>query len=124
MSSLTTNLKLFKYDKVADGNKQFNIDAALNDNWDKIDNALASASAGIVQPDGSTKTVLEVVTKNSSDITDITTKQKEIVDFITTDEKTMNDHIKKAEIHRAIYSGTTEPATTLGADGDLYIQYE
>ena len=37
MSSTTTNLSLFKYDTVADSKAKFNIDTALNDNFDKID---------------------------------------------------------------------------------------
>lgn len=46
MSVLTDILKLFKYDTVADKKQTFNIDKALNDNFDKIDdfakNELAS----------------------------------------------------------------------------------
>ena len=37
MSKTTSNLKLFKYDTTSDANLAFNIDNALNDNWDKID---------------------------------------------------------------------------------------
>lgn len=46
MSVLTDILKLFKYDTEADKKQTFNIDKALNDNFDKIDdfakNELAS----------------------------------------------------------------------------------
>ncbi len=31
-------LKLFKYDSIADSSKTFNIETALNNNWDKVDN--------------------------------------------------------------------------------------
>lgn len=41
MSSNTTNLNLYKADPVADGNNTFNIKTILNDNWDKIDTAVA-----------------------------------------------------------------------------------
>jgi len=37
MSSSTTNINLFKYDTVADKKSTFNINTALNDNFDKID---------------------------------------------------------------------------------------
>ena len=38
MSTSTANLKLFKYDKVGDANLAFDIDRALNNNWDILDN--------------------------------------------------------------------------------------
>ena len=38
MSSLTPNKGLFKWNTSTDGSQQFNIDTALNENWDKIDN--------------------------------------------------------------------------------------
>jgi len=37
MSTNTTNLNLFKYDPTTDGQLTFNIETALNANWDKID---------------------------------------------------------------------------------------
>ena len=37
MSSLTTHLKLFKYNTSTDGKQKFNIDSALNNNFDKLD---------------------------------------------------------------------------------------
>lgn len=37
MSSLTNFLKLFKWDTKTDGSEKFNIDKALNENWDKIE---------------------------------------------------------------------------------------
>lgn len=37
MANSTTNLNLFKYDTEQDANDTFNIDTALNENWDKID---------------------------------------------------------------------------------------
>ena len=38
MSTTTENLNLFKYDPIQDAKKTFNIQQALNNNWDKIDN--------------------------------------------------------------------------------------
>lgn len=37
MSTTTPNLGLFKYDTTADANAMFNLDTALNDNWNKLD---------------------------------------------------------------------------------------
>ena len=56
MSSKTTKYELFKYDKEADKNKTFNIDTGLNENWDKIDNALAEKldSSSIPSQSGNT----------------------------------------------------------------------
>lgn len=42
MSSNTPNLGLLKKDPVADGNDTFNIKTMLNDNWDKIDEAVGN----------------------------------------------------------------------------------
>ena len=40
MSNYTENLGLFKYDKETDQNEVFDVDKALNENWDKIDNEI------------------------------------------------------------------------------------
>lgn len=42
MSTKTKNLELFKYDPAADGANTFNIEQALNGNWDKVDNEVAA----------------------------------------------------------------------------------
>lgn len=42
MSTKTKNLELFKYDPAADGASTFNIEQALNGNWDKLDNEVAA----------------------------------------------------------------------------------
>ena len=41
MSSHTDNLKLFKYDPETDGASTFSLKTALNDNWDRLDAAVA-----------------------------------------------------------------------------------
>lgn len=46
MSKTTTNLKLFEYDPATDGNLTFNIDEALNNNWDKIDEKVKNLEDG------------------------------------------------------------------------------
>ena len=40
MASYTPNLNLLKKSPVTDGNDTFNVDTMLNENWDKIDEAL------------------------------------------------------------------------------------
>ena len=40
MSTTTDKLALFKYDPRTDGAQTFNIQKALNDNWDKLDDAV------------------------------------------------------------------------------------
>ena len=40
MSTTTENLGLFKYDSVLDADVNFNIETALNYNWDILDNIL------------------------------------------------------------------------------------
>lgn len=40
MSTTTDKLALFKYDPSTDGAQTFNIQKALNDNWDKLDDAV------------------------------------------------------------------------------------
>ena len=37
MSSSTDFLKLFKWNTSTDGSQKFNIDKALNENWDKVE---------------------------------------------------------------------------------------
>ncbi|MBF4693629.1 hypothetical protein [Fusibacter ferrireducens] len=40
MSKLTQFLNLFKYERTTDNQQTFNIETALNDNWDKVDEAV------------------------------------------------------------------------------------
>ena len=42
MSKTTKNLGLFEYEKDKDGASTFNIEQALNGNWDKLDNEVAA----------------------------------------------------------------------------------
>lgn len=43
MSTQTNKLGLFKYDPIVDKEELFDIQEALNDNWDKIDNSIKNA---------------------------------------------------------------------------------
>lgn len=47
MSSFTNFLNLFKWNAVEDGEEEFDIDKALNDNWDKIDTKLETHIKGV-----------------------------------------------------------------------------
>ena len=67
MSTTTSNLGLFKYNVETDSHLAFNINTALNQNWDIIDNFARSQivpiattqTAGIVKPDGETITITQ-----------------------------------------------------------------
>ena len=59
MSTTTDKLALFKYDPSTDGAQTFNIKKALNDNWDKLDDAVKEiliTLANKVNQDGSSTT--------------------------------------------------------------------
>ena len=45
--SETTNLKLFKHDDPPNNTDQFDVEKALNDNWDKIDDYLGNINTKI-----------------------------------------------------------------------------
>lgn len=47
MSSLTNFLKLFKWDTKTDGSQKFNIDKALNENWDKIEENASNVNTAL-----------------------------------------------------------------------------
>lgn len=46
MTTITPKIGLFKYDPIQDANQTFNITKALNENWDKIDEALNNRNIG------------------------------------------------------------------------------
>ena len=59
MSTTTDKLALFKYDPSTDGAQTFNIKQAMNDNWDKIDDAVKDIDTTLqnkVNKDGSSTT--------------------------------------------------------------------
>lgn len=58
MSSETENLGLFKYDPVADKDQTFNIDLALNQNWDTVDEAMAQRE-GLLKSSASKDTIAD-----------------------------------------------------------------
>ena len=58
MSSETENLGLFKYDPVADKDQTFNIDLALNQNWDAVDEAVGQRE-GLLKSSASKDTIAD-----------------------------------------------------------------
>ncbi|HBB29558.1 MAG TPA: hypothetical protein DC000_10010, partial [Clostridiales bacterium] len=56
MSIFSNFLKLFKYDSIADSSKTFNIETALNNNWDKVDNFAKDVSQEMEQKADKSKT--------------------------------------------------------------------
>ena len=49
MADETKNLKLFKYNTRTDRQEKFSIDDALNDNWDKVDEAVNANKESIAE---------------------------------------------------------------------------
>ncbi len=47
--SQTNNLKLFKHENVATNINPFDIEKSLNENWDKLDNAIETNKKNIEQ---------------------------------------------------------------------------
>lgn len=45
----TPTIDLFKYNPLTDGDSTFNIDTALNENWDKIDEAFKQMNTKLSQ---------------------------------------------------------------------------
>lgn len=65
MSKETEHLKLFKYDKETDdfNTTTFNVQQALNDNWDKIDAGLADITTQQAENMGQINTSIEEIEK-------------------------------------------------------------
>lgn len=65
MASYTEHLQLLKKDPVADGADTFNVQTMLNDNWDKIDEAVAKKAVDS-SDNGSITTLDELLAKRPS----------------------------------------------------------
>lgn len=66
MSTTTSNLGLFKYNTITDGNVAFNIDVALNNNWDLLDTYLGNISSQIDFSNYYTKSEIDTMMANTS----------------------------------------------------------
>ena len=61
MSRETPYLKLYEYDPTQDGESTFNIDNALNNNWDKIDSEVQAHNQKINTIDGNLKGAIKII---------------------------------------------------------------
>ncbi|WP_199909926.1 pyocin knob domain-containing protein [Paenibacillus sp. CAA11] len=66
----TTNLKLYKVDPAVDGEKTFNIDKMLNENWDKIDEAVANVNPDLPDASLEQKGIVQLSSDLDSDAED------------------------------------------------------
>lgn len=90
--SETTNLKLFKHDNPSTNENQFNVKSALNENWDKIDDAYGK---------------LDI---NKADKTDVQEIEQDISD-IKTEQTTQNDLLERTQ--NALINITTEKSSNI-----------
>lgn len=67
MSSYTKNINLFKHDVVADAENKFNINKALNENWDKLDEYIENLEKGLTKYSLITNTGSKIVLEFSND---------------------------------------------------------
>ena len=69
MSTTTDKLALFKYDPSTDGAQTFNIKQALNDNWDKLDDAVKQILITLANKEnaGAAAAVLENLNTHTGD---------------------------------------------------------
>ena len=79
----TTNLKLFKHDNPSTNDAEFDIDNALNDNWDKIDEIFGNANDVIVEMQTDVESLKsendtqnENIEKNTDDIDKLKTQKE------------------------------------------------
>jgi len=88
MASNTPNLGLLKKDPMADGNETFNIKTLLNDNWDKIDEAVGNIKVpdasltekGVVQLSNTTDGTRETVAATEKAVKDAALQAKSYTD--------------------------------------------
>lgn len=88
MSSNTPNLGLLKKDPMVDGNETFNIETMLNENWDKVDEAVGNIKVpdasltekGIVQLSNATNGTRENVAATEKAIKDAALQAKSYTD--------------------------------------------
>ena len=80
--SKTTNLELFKHDNVTTNTDAFNVEKALNENWDKIDTAVGENNSDIASiktknTDQDTR-LTNIETKNATQDTNISALQEDV----------------------------------------------
>jgi len=125
LSVLTSFLKLFKYQS-SDDASTFNIDVSLNDNWDKVDEAVSkldtdksdtththtAADVG-ADPAGTGAAAAQQVQSN------LQTHQADAVKHVTATERTTWNGKANASHMQAIADGGTNANTAAGARSNL-----
>ena len=97
MSDYTTNLNLVKKDPDNDGNDYFNIKTILNDNWDKIDAAVAEKETSIGA---------QAKVDNLAGTGRTTQTVKGNADAITALNQTVTSHKAESAAHGAVSTAT------------------
>lgn len=115
MSLRTTFLKLFKWNTSDDEdlNSNFDIDAAMNDNWDKIDNAISDLNGNKVDKvDGMGLSENSYTTNEKSKLNGIATgAQVNVLESLTLDGKALTISNKKVEIKDAEVTNARKSTT-------------
>ena len=93
--SETTNLKLFKHDNPATNENQFDVQEALNNNWDKIDNFAGKVNDKVIEIEDNVEeqaTNIKNLQKNDAQQdTSIETLQKENIELKEENERLRED---------------------------------
>lgn len=115
MSLRTTFLKLFKWNTSDDEdlNNNFDIDAAMNDNWDMIDNAVSDLSGNKVDKvDGKQLSTEDYSTTEKNKLSGIASgAQVNVLEGLTLDGKAISIANKKAEIKDAEVTNARKSTT-------------
>ncbi|NFF69441.1 hypothetical protein FDF69_20285 [Clostridium sporogenes] len=116
MSKETEHLKLFKYDKETDDfdTTTFNVQQALNNNWDKID--LQMANMATKQNENTNK-----IEENKDALNTKMNKSGGVFTGITQANNNTSYTVKQV---RNIILSTEEANSSLMANGDIWIQYD
>ena len=88
--SETTNLKLFKHDNPSTNTNPFDVEQALNDNWNKIDTAVGDLQDDIKE---NNTNITNIDTRLTTAETDLETAQKDITN-IKAEQTTQNNNIE------------------------------
>lgn len=91
--SETTKLKLFKHDNVETNTNKFDIDKALNENWDKIDNFVTNIDGQVSEVDAKN---IEQDTK-ITEITEKNTEQDNEVSQLQTEKAELESELKELQ---------------------------
>lgn len=106
MASSTPNLNLLKKNPATDGNDTFNIDTMLNQNWDKIDEAIGSIHLDIPDASLTVKGKVQLSSSTSGTSESLAATEKAV--------KAVNDSVN---VHMADYVKHPAYATVVGTTG-------